>query len=105
MGLGLRQDLLEEEAIADGAGPAATATPLGLKGLDRPTQLMGTAADGLIGASGTAMEQQMNSPAIAAAGEQPAPPPQYRPRSGGRRLPSGGLRCLLSFLVQRPTMR
>ena len=57
MGLGLRQDLLEEEAIADGAGPAATATPLVLKGLDRPTQLMGTAADGLIGATGTAMEQ------------------------------------------------
>ncbi|PHX86570.1 MAG: hypothetical protein CK536_08115 [Synechococcus sp. Baikal-G1] len=105
MGLGLRQDLLKEEAIADGPGPAATATPLGLKGLDRPTQLMGTAADGLIGARGTAMEQQMNSLAIAAAGEQPAPPPQYRPRSGGRRLPSGGLRCLLSFLVQRPTIR
>ena len=57
MGLGLRQDLLEEEAIADGAGPAATATPLVLKGLDRPTQLMGTSADGLIGATGTAMEQ------------------------------------------------
>ena len=57
VGLGLRQDLLEEEAIADGAGPAATATPLVLKGLDRPTQLMGTAADGLIGATGTAMEQ------------------------------------------------
>ena len=105
VGLGFRQDLHDEEAIADAASTAAIATPLGLKGLDRPTQLMGTVADGLISATGTPMGQQMNSLATAAACEQPALPPQYRPRSGGRRLPSGGLRRLLSFLGQRPAIR
>ena len=66
MGLGFRQGLLEEAAIADRPGAAAIATPLGRKGLDPPTQLMGSTADGLIGATGTAMEQQMDGPAATA---------------------------------------
>ena len=66
MGLGFRQGLLEEAAIADRPGAAAIATPLGGKGLNRPTQLMGSAADGLIGATGIAMEQQMDGPAATA---------------------------------------
>jgi hypothetical protein len=66
VGLGFRQGLLEEAAIADRPGAAAIATPLGGMGLDTPTQLMGGTADGLIGATGTAMEQQMDGPATAA---------------------------------------
>ena len=66
MGLGFRQGLLEEAPIADRPGAAAIATPLGRKGLDPPTQLMGSTADGLIGATGTAMEQQMDGPAATA---------------------------------------
>jgi hypothetical protein len=66
VGLSFRQGLLEEAAISDRPGAAAIATPLGGKGLDPPTQLMGSTADGLIGATGTAMEQQMNGPAAAA---------------------------------------
>ena len=37
-----------------------------------------------------------NCPATAAAGERPCPPPPHRPRSGGRPLPTGALRRLLS---------
>ena len=66
MGLGFRQGLLEEAAIADRPGAAAIAAPLGRKGLDPPTQLMGSAADGLIRATGTAVEQQMDGPAATA---------------------------------------
>ena len=36
------------------------------KGLDPPTQLMGSTADGLISATGTAVEQQMDGPAATA---------------------------------------
>jgi hypothetical protein len=63
VGLGFRQGLLEEAAIADRPGAAAIATPLGGKGLDPPTQLMGSTADGLISPTGTAMKQQMDGPA------------------------------------------
>ncbi len=66
MGLGLDQGLLEETAIADRPGAAAIATPFRRQGLNRPTQLMGRPADGLISATGTAMEQQMNGPATTA---------------------------------------
>jgi len=83
VGLGFRQDLHDEEGIADAASTAAIATPLGLKGLDRPTQLMGTVADGLISATGTPMGQQMNSLATAAACEQPALPPHTGPGAEG----------------------
>jgi len=57
VGLGFRQGLLEEATIADRPGAAAIATPLGGKGLDPPTQLLGSTADGLISATGPAMEQ------------------------------------------------
>jgi len=66
VGLGFCQGLLEEAAIADRSGAAAIATPLGGKGLNRPAELMGCTADGLISATGPAMEQQMDGPATAA---------------------------------------
>ena len=56
MGLGLHRGLLEEAPIADGAGTAAIPAPLGIEGLNAPAELVGSAADGLIGATGTAME-------------------------------------------------
>ena len=67
MGLGFCQGLLEEAAIADRPGAAAIATPLGGKGLNRPAEVMGRPADGLISATGTAMEQQMDGPPAATA--------------------------------------
>ena len=63
VGLGLDQGLLQQAPIADGPSTAAITTPLGREGLDPPAELMGRAADGLIGTTGTAMEQQMNRPA------------------------------------------
>ena len=57
MGLSLDEGLLEQLPIADGPGAAAKATPLSGEGLDTPAELMGSTADGLIGATGTAMEQ------------------------------------------------
>jgi hypothetical protein len=66
VGLGLHQGLLEQKAIADGAGSAAMAAPISSEGLDPPAELMGGAADGAIGATGPAMQQQMNRPATAA---------------------------------------
>jgi hypothetical protein len=66
VGLCFRQGLLEEAAIADRPGAAAIATPLGGKRLDTPAQLMGSTADGLISATGTAVEQQMDGPAATA---------------------------------------
>ena len=66
MGLGLDQGLLKQKAIADGAGTAAITAPLGSEGLDTPAELMGRAADGLIGTTGAAMEQQMDRPATTA---------------------------------------
>ena len=62
MGLGLHQGLLEQKAIADGAGSAAMAAPISGEGLNAPAELAGSKADGLIGATGTAMEQQMDRP-------------------------------------------
>jgi hypothetical protein len=69
VGLGLDEGLLKQLPIADGTGAAAKATPFSREGLNAPAELMGSAADGLIGTTGTAMEQQMHQPA-AAAGEQ-----------------------------------
>jgi hypothetical protein len=66
VGLGFCQGLLEEAAIADRPGAAAVAAPLGRKGLDTPAELMGSSADGLISATGPAMEQQMDDPAATA---------------------------------------
>jgi len=66
VGLGLDQGQLQQAPIADGTGTAAITTPLGRAGLDPPTELMGGRADGLISATGTAMEQQMNGPATTA---------------------------------------
>ena len=66
MGLGFRQGLLEEAAIADRPGAPAITPPLGGKGLDTPAQLMRSTADGVISATGTAMKEQMDGPATAA---------------------------------------
>ena len=63
MGLGLDQGLLQQEAIADRTGSAAMAAPISGEGLNAPAELMGSTADGLIGPTGTAMEQQMDRPA------------------------------------------
>ena len=60
--LGLDQGLLEQKAIADGAGSAAMAAPISGEGLDPPAELMGGAADGAISATGPAMQQQMDRP-------------------------------------------
>jgi len=60
MGLGLKKGLLEQKAIADGAGTAAIAAPISGEGLDTPAELLGSTADGAISATGPAMEQQMD---------------------------------------------
>ena len=74
VGLVFCQGLLEEAAIADRPGAAAIATPFGGKGLNSPAELMGCAADGLISATGTAMEQQMDRPAATALQESGGDP-------------------------------
>ena len=66
MGLGLDEGLLKQLPIADRTGTAAKAAPLSGEGLNAPAELMGSAADGLISATGTAMEQEMNGAATAA---------------------------------------
>ena len=66
MSLGLHQGLLQQEAIADGAGTAAIAAPISGEGLDPPAELLGGTADGAISTTGTAMEQQMDRPAARA---------------------------------------
>jgi hypothetical protein len=66
VGLGFHQGLLQQKAIADGAGTAAIAAPISGEGLNPPAELMGSTADGAISATGTAMEQQMDRPATAA---------------------------------------
>jgi hypothetical protein len=62
VGLGLHQGLLEKAPIADGAGAAAIPAPLGIEGLNAPAELVGSATDGLIGTTGTAMEGEMDGP-------------------------------------------
>jgi len=64
--LGLDEGLLKQLPIADGTGTAAKAAPLSGEGLDTPAELMGSAADGLISATGTAMQEEMNGAATAA---------------------------------------
>jgi len=66
VGLGFHQGLLQQKAIADGAGTAALAAPISGEGLDPPAELMGSTADGAISATGAAMKQQMDRPATAA---------------------------------------
>ena len=66
MGLGLDQGLLEQTAIANGAGAAAITAPFSGEGLDTPAELIGSTADGAISATGPAMQQQMDRPATAA---------------------------------------
>jgi hypothetical protein len=61
--------LLEKLAIADRPGGTAVALPLGRHHQRGPAQLLGSAANGGISASGTAVQQQVNK-AAAAAGEQ-----------------------------------
>ena len=63
MGLGLDKGLLQQKAIADGAGTAAVAAPISGEGLNPPAELLGSATDGAISATGPAMEQQMDRPA------------------------------------------
>jgi hypothetical protein len=66
VGLGLDKGLLQQKAIADGAGTAAVAAPISGEGLNPPAELLGSATDGAISATGPAMEQQMDRPATAA---------------------------------------
>ena len=66
MGLGLDKGLLQQKAIADGASTAAVAAPNSGEGLNPPAELLGSATDGAISATGPAMEQQMDRPATAA---------------------------------------
>jgi hypothetical protein len=66
VGLGLDEGLLKQLPIADRTGAATKATPLSGEGLDAPAELTSSAADGLISTTGTAMQQEMNSPATAA---------------------------------------
>lgn len=58
--------LLKKLAVADRPGSAAMALPLGWHHQRRPTQLVGSPADGGISTASAAMEQQMNQPATAA---------------------------------------
>ena len=62
MGLGLHQGLLQQKAIADGAGSAAMPAPISGEGVNAPAELMGGTADGAISTTGTAMQQQMEVP-------------------------------------------
>ncbi len=66
MDLGLDEGLLKQLPIADGTGTATKAMPLSHEGLDPPAELIGSAADGLIGTASTAMQKQMNSTPAAA---------------------------------------
>ena len=66
MGLGLDERLLKQLPIADRTGAAAKAAPLSSEGLDAPAELMSSPTDGLIGTTGTAMQQEMNGTATAA---------------------------------------
>jgi hypothetical protein len=63
VGLGFRQGLLQQKAIADGAGTGAIAALIRSEGQDPPAELLGGTADGAISATGPAMQQQMDRPA------------------------------------------
>ena len=79
--------LLEKLAVADRPGRAAMALPLGWHHQARPTQLVGSPADGGIGTASAAMEQQMNQPAAAAcqqlSGDALMGPEQIAAATGG----------------------
>ena len=64
--MGLQEGLLEQKAIADGAGSTAMAVPISGERLDPPAELMGSATDGLISTTRTAMQKEMDGPATAA---------------------------------------
>lgn len=51
---------VEQLTVANGAGAAAMALPIGGDGGDGPTELIGGAGDQLIRATGSAMEQLQN---------------------------------------------
>ena len=63
MGLGRDKALLQQKAIADGAGTAAIAAPISSEGLNPPAELLGGTADGAISAPGPTMQKQMDRPA------------------------------------------
>ena len=69
MSQGPGNGLLQQLAIANGPSGPPVPLPLGRHHQSGPTQLMGSAADGGIGATGTAVEQQVHHPAPGA-GEQ-----------------------------------
>ena len=66
VGDGPGNGLLEQLAVADGPGSATVELPLGWHFQRRPAQLMGSPANGGIGPTGPAMEQQMHQPAASA---------------------------------------
>ena len=90
--------LLEKLAVADRPGGAAMALPLGWHHLRRPTQLVGSPADGGISTASTAMEQQMDQPATAAGqkfcGDALMGPEQIAATTGGdHKRANRGLAC------------
>jgi hypothetical protein len=66
VGLGLEEGLLKQLPIADGTGAAAKAAPLSREGLNAPAEPMASPTDDLISPTGTAMQEEMNSPTTAA---------------------------------------
>jgi hypothetical protein len=56
----------DEQQRACCTSTAAITAPISGERLDAPAELVGSAADGAIGATGTAMEQQMDGPATTA---------------------------------------
>jgi hypothetical protein len=62
--LGVADGLLQELAIADGACSAAKATPISGEGRSGPAKLISGKGNGLIGATGPAMEQEMHRAAM-----------------------------------------
>ena len=62
-GLGFLVGATEHLAIAHRAGGDAVAGPLGGDGLDSPAEAMGSGGDGLIGTTGTAVEEELHEAA------------------------------------------
>jgi hypothetical protein len=90
--------LLKKLAVADGPGSAAMALPLGWHHQGRPTQLVGSPADGGINTASTAIEQQMDQPATAAgqqlSGDALLGPEQIAATTGGdHKRASRGFAC------------
>jgi hypothetical protein len=64
IGSGLLGGAAQHLAIAHRTGSRAIAGPLGGDGLDRPAEAMTSGIDGAIRTAGTAMEKELNQPAI-----------------------------------------